>query len=64
MSRKLSVREKVYGYVKRKYGSEPEYLWRRFPDYAVFRHEDKRKCCGIIQDGLERWLESGSVFRI
>ena len=35
MSRKLTVREKVYGYVKRKYGSEPEYLWRRFPDYAI-----------------------------
>ena len=30
MNRKLSVREKVYGYVKKKYGSEPEYLWRRF----------------------------------
>ena len=42
MSRKLTVREKVYGYVKRKYGSEPEYLWRRFPDYAIFRHEDNR----------------------
>jgi predicted DNA-binding protein (MmcQ/YjbR family) len=50
MSRKLTVREKVYGYVKRKYGSEPEYLWRRFPDYAVFRHEDNRKWYGLIMD--------------
>jgi len=54
MSRKLSVREKVYGYVKRKYGSEPEYLWRRFPDYAVFRHEDNQKWYGIIMD-VSRW---------
>ena len=50
MSRKLTVREKVYGYVKRKYGSEPEYLWRRFPDYAIFRHEDNRKWYGLIMD--------------
>ena len=50
MSRKLTVREKVYGYVKRKYRSEPEYLWRRFPDYAVFRHEDNRKWYGLIMD--------------
>ncbi len=56
MSRKLSVREKVYGYVKRKYGSEPEYLWRRFPDYAVFRHEDSRKWYGIIMDVPRRNL--------
>ncbi|MBQ1369186.1 MAG: hypothetical protein IIY45_14050 [Firmicutes bacterium] len=50
MNRKLSVREKVYGYVKKKYDSEPEYLWRRFPDYAIFRHEDNRKWYGIIMD--------------
>jgi predicted DNA-binding protein (MmcQ/YjbR family) len=50
MSRKQTVREKVYGYVKRKYGSEPEYLWRRFPDYAIFRHEDNRKWYGLIMD--------------
>ena len=50
MSRKLSVREKIYGYVKRKYGSEPEYLWQRFPSYAVFRHEDNRKWYAIIMD--------------
>ena len=50
MSRKLTVREKVCGYIKRKYGSEPEYLWRRFPDYAVFRHEDNRKWYGLIMD--------------
>lgn len=50
MSKKLTVREKVYGYVKRKYGSEPEYLWRRFPDYAIFRHVDNRKWYALIMD--------------
>lgn len=35
-------------YVKRKYGSDIEYPWRRIPDYAVFRHKDNRKLYGII----------------
>jgi len=56
MSRRLSAREKVYRYVKRKYGSEPEHLWKRFPDYAVFRHEDNRKWYGIIMDVPRRNL--------
>ena len=45
-----SFREQVYAYMKKKYKSEPEYLWRRYPDYAVFRHEDNRKWFGIIMD--------------
>ena len=50
MKKNSSIREKIYGYVKKKYGTEPEYLWRRFPDYAVFRHEDNRKWYGLIMD--------------
>ncbi len=50
MKKNSLVRKKIYGYVKKKYGSEPEYLWRRFPDYAVFRHEDNRKWYGLIMD--------------
>ena len=52
----LTVREKVYQYVKKKYGNEPEYLWLRFPDYAVFRHEDNRKWYGLIMDVPRKYL--------
>ena len=45
-----SFRADVCGYVKRKYGSEPEHLWMRFPDYAVFRHADNQKWFGIVMD--------------
>ena len=34
----MYLREKIIEYVKEKYNSEPEYLWNRFPEYAVFRH--------------------------
>ena len=33
-----------------KYKTDPEYLWRRFPRYAVLRHDDNRKWYGLIMD--------------
>ncbi len=36
--------------MKKKYKAEPEFLWKRFPDYAVFRHQDNRKWFAIIMD--------------
>ena len=44
------MRTAVLEYVKKKYKSEIEYLWKRFPGYAVFRHEDNRKWYGIVMD--------------
>ena len=41
-------RQQVFDYVKKEYGAEPEYLWRRFPDYAVFRHKDNGKWFGLL----------------
>ena len=45
-----TLREDVFQYAKGKYKTEPEYLWRRFPHYAVLRHEDNRKWYGLIMD--------------
>ncbi|MBP1591174.1 MAG: MmcQ/YjbR family DNA-binding protein [Oscillospiraceae bacterium] len=44
------MRNKVFEYIKKKYKAEPEYLWKRYPDYAVFRHSDNRKWFGIIMN--------------
>ena len=46
----LSLREAVFSYVREKYGSEIEYLWRRYPNYAVFRHRDNQKWFGLVMD--------------
>ena len=43
-----SMREQILAYLKNRYGSEPEYLWKRFPDYAVFRHAENRKWFCIV----------------
>lgn len=45
-----SLREELYAYVKEKYGCGPEYLWLRYPDYAVFRHADNDKWFGLVMD--------------
>ncbi|MEE1013817.1 MAG: MmcQ/YjbR family DNA-binding protein [Clostridia bacterium] len=33
----------VISYVLEKYGNEPEYLWKKFPDNAVIRRSDTKK---------------------
>ncbi|MBQ8954263.1 MAG: MmcQ/YjbR family DNA-binding protein [Clostridia bacterium] len=45
-----SMREDVFAYIKKKYKTEPEYLWMRFPNYAVFRHEDNQKLFAMVMD--------------
>jgi predicted DNA-binding protein (MmcQ/YjbR family) len=44
------MRSEVTEYIKKKYKADPEYLWKRYPDYAVFRHSDNRKWFGIIMN--------------
>ena len=47
---KKTLREDILRYVKRKYSCEAEYLWARFPSYAVVRHRDNQKWFGLIMD--------------
>ena len=46
----MTLRDDVFNYVKKKYKSKPEYLWRKFPDYVVFRHEDNSKWYALLMD--------------
>ena len=50
MSKIIHLREGITEYINKKYGTEPERLWLRFPDYIVFRHADNRKWYCIIMD--------------
>lgn len=45
-----AYREDVLELAKEQYGSVPEYLWLKFPDYAVLRHADNQKWYAIIMD--------------
>ena len=46
----MSLRENVIRYVKKKYKTEIEYLWARYPSYGVFRHGDNQKWFGLVMD--------------
>ena len=46
----MTVREEIERYIKKTYKASPEYLWKRYPDYAVFRHDDNQKWFAIIMD--------------
>lgn len=38
----------VIKYVREKFDDEPEFLWKRFPDNAIWRRKDNRKWYGLI----------------
>ncbi len=44
------MRKDVEKYIQKKYGSNPEQLWRSYPNYSVFRHSDNRKWFAIVMD--------------
>ena len=47
---KGAFKEDVLAYAKEKFGSEPEYLWARFPGYCVLRDEKSNKWYAILAD--------------
>jgi predicted DNA-binding protein (MmcQ/YjbR family) len=50
MSTENSLRGKILTYVKKKYGTNPEYVWAKFPEYAIFRHADNQKWYGLLMN--------------
>lgn len=45
-----SFRNDVFAYAKKKYKTLPEYLWGRYPGYAVLRHGDNQKWFALLMD--------------
>lgn len=43
-------REMILQYAKERYGTEPEYLWAKFSNYAVLRQRELGKWYAIIMD--------------
>lgn len=46
----MDIKVEVFKYIEKKYKAKPEYLWRRFPNYAIFRHSDNKKWFSLIMD--------------
>ena len=46
----VNLRQFILDYVSHHYSTTPEFLWKRYPDYAVLRHQDNRKWYAILMD--------------
>lgn len=46
----FTYRNEIFEYARNKYNTLPEYLWERFPDYAVLRHKDNRRWYALIMN--------------
>jgi mmcQ family protein len=47
---RITGRSSIFAYVKKKYGTEPEYLWVKYPDYAVLRHGSNAKWYAVVMN--------------
>ena len=45
-----SLRDRLFAWAKKKYGTAPEHLWLRYPNYAVLRHGDNQKWFALVMD--------------
>lgn len=48
MNLEIIKREEILEFAKDNFGTSPEYLWEKFPGYAVLRHKENSKWYGII----------------
>ena len=53
----LSQRERIMRYAQDRYSTEPEYLWAKYPNYAVFRQPASRKWFAAVMDIPRNRLE-------
>ena len=43
-------RRELLAFAAERFGTQPEYLWARYPDYCVLRHPASGKWYGIVMD--------------
>ena len=42
------MKQKIIKFINNKYNASPEYLWKRYPTYCIFRHHDNNKWFALI----------------
>ena len=49
-------RQDIFHWAKEQYGTDPEYLWMRTPNYAVLRHSGSGKWYATVLDIPPRYI--------
>ncbi len=60
------MKNEVFAYIKKKYKTLPEYPWKKYPDYAVFRHGDNNKWFALVMEvpGDKLELDTSSLIPV
>lgn len=45
-----SSKENIFGYIKNSLKINPEFLWMKYPNYAVFRAKENKKWFAVFMD--------------
>lgn len=54
------MRNKIIAYTKRKYKSEPEYLWAKTPDAFILRNKNNKKWYALVMKVKKSVLIAGA----
>ena len=54
---RLSQRERIIQHIQDRYAAEPEHLWARYPNYAVFRQSASRKWFAAVMDVAKKSID-------
>lgn len=49
-----SLTERIAKHIEERYDAQPEFLWKRTPDYAIFRHKRNSKWFAAIMPGVQK----------
>ena len=55
---------KLIAHVREKFSDEPEFLWEKYPNFAVFRRKDNRKWYALLADVPKKYLRLGGAEEI
>lgn len=56
--------QKIVQYIGEKFNDAPEFLWEKFPNYAIFRRKDNRKWYALIAGVPKKFLKLGGAEEI
>jgi len=42
------MKQKIINFINNRYNVAPEYLWRRYPTYCIFRHHNNNKWFALL----------------
>lgn len=55
---------KLIEYIREKFSDSPEFLWEKYPNFAIFRRKDNRKWYALIANIPKKYLKLGGAEEI